>query len=189
MEKMNIRKILDRLNEEVGYKGLDNTGKNTEDRDDVVSRQAFNNWIREYKKITDGSGRNEIKPIKVSQFETLYFKADVERIIKIYRSNLVKAYKMKTVELPNKKIFLNGNEITLDQKGKRIAKTLLNHDPMTKMTEKEVEQFIENRKKDIIESLLDMKEVEYYAIQSIIDGNQITQTDLFENCVKKAPAD
>lgn len=189
MEKMNIRQILDRLNEEVGYKGLDNTGKNTEDRDDVVSRQAFNNWIREYKKITDGSGRNEIKPIKVNQFETLYFKADVERIIKIYRSNLKKAFKMKTVELPSKTIFLNGKEITLDQKGGRIAKTLLDHNPMTKMTEEEVKQFIDNRKKEIIESLLDMKEVEYYAIQSIIDGHPLKQSDLFKNCIKKAPAD
>lgn len=76
-EKVNIYQILDMFNEEVGYIGLDNSGKTTDERDDIITRKTFNNWIAEYNKTHP----RKIKGKKIDQFIKEYFKTDIEKLI------------------------------------------------------------------------------------------------------------
>jgi hypothetical protein len=75
--KVNIYDVLDMFNEEVGYKGLDNTGKATDERDDVITRQTFHNWVTEY----NATNLRKIKGEKVNQYNDEWFKSDVEKLI------------------------------------------------------------------------------------------------------------
>lgn len=94
-DKVDIYEILDIFNEEVSYKGLDNTGKTTDDRDDVINRQTFNNWLTEYNKTHSG----QIRSKKIDQRKNEWFKNDIEKLIqnKRVRKNLRLAYLRNTV--------------------------------------------------------------------------------------------
>ncbi|UOQ48841.1 hypothetical protein MUN88_01480 [Gracilibacillus caseinilyticus] len=96
-DKVDIFDILTMFNEEVGFKGLDNTDKTTDERDDVISRQTFNNWLREYNETHSG----QIKSKKVNQYQNEWFKSDIQKLIKNNRvqKNLHKAYIRNTVPL------------------------------------------------------------------------------------------
>lgn len=96
-DKVDIFDILDMFNEEVGYKGLDNTGKKTDERDDVISRQTFNNWLKEYNATHSGKIRSK----KINQYQNEWFKNDIEKLIKNKRvqKNLKLAYLRNTVPL------------------------------------------------------------------------------------------
>ncbi|WP_448667304.1 hypothetical protein [Aerococcus viridans] len=97
LERVDIYQILDMFNNEVGYKGLDNTGRTTEERDDVINRQTFNNWLREY----NSDSSRPIKGRKIDQYRNEWIKSDIEKLIKDYRvqKDLKAAYKRKTVEV------------------------------------------------------------------------------------------
>lgn len=96
--KVDIFNILNMFNESVGYKGLDNTGKKTDERDDVISRQTFNNWLRVYNSTHLD---RQIKSKKVNQYQNEWFKNDIEKLIqdKKVQKNLKQAYLRNTVPL------------------------------------------------------------------------------------------
>ncbi|MBF2468045.1 hypothetical protein [Listeria welshimeri] len=75
--KVNIYEILDMFNKEVGYKGLDNTGKSTDERDDVITRQTFHNWVTEY----NATNLRKIEGKKVNQYNDEWYKSDIEKLI------------------------------------------------------------------------------------------------------------
>lgn len=93
--KMNIYEILDRFNEEVDFKGLDNIGKTTDERDDVITRQTFNNWLREYNQ----TNTRKIRSKRIDQFNNEWFRLDIEKLIKTPRiqKRLSAAYLRATV--------------------------------------------------------------------------------------------
>lgn len=207
--KMTIHEILDRLNEEVGYEGLENTykvqvensnvivekDKITDERDDVISRQAFNNWVRDYNRVHEIP--HQIKSHKSNQFKFFYFESDVEKIIKVYKRRLEKAYKQKTVSLDDyqkslAKIFglkkVIGHEKQADRNN-RIAKTKLGIDSMSRITDEKVKKILEKEKGRIVDLLLNMDQVEEIAIQSLIGGNGILLKDIQEKCIKKSHTD
>ncbi|TCI52068.1 hypothetical protein EVJ30_10610 [Exiguobacterium sp. SH5S13] len=76
--KVKIYEILDMFNEEVGYKGLNNAGKTTNERDDVITRQTFNNWLKEY----NNSHERKIKSRAIDQYVNEWHKSDIEKLIK-----------------------------------------------------------------------------------------------------------
>src|SRR6476620_3032682 len=96
-DKVGIFDILDMFNEEVCYRGLDNRGKKTDERDDVISRQTFNNWIKEYNATHSGKIRSK----KINQYQNEWFRNDIEKLIKNKRvqKNLKLAYLRNTVPL------------------------------------------------------------------------------------------
>jgi len=95
--KVTIFDILDMFNEEVGFKGLNNEGKTTDDRDDVITRQTFNNWLREY----NATHSRPIKGKKIDQYQNEWFRLDIEKLIKDFKvqKKLKQAYARKTVPL------------------------------------------------------------------------------------------
>lgn len=95
--KVNIYEILDMFNEEVGYIGLDNEGKTTDERDDVITRQTFNNWLREYNQ----THTRKIRSKKIDQYNNEWYRLDIEKLIKTPRvqKRLKDAYLRKTEPL------------------------------------------------------------------------------------------
>lgn len=93
--KMNIYEILDRFNEEVDFKGLDNSGKTTNERDDVITRQTFNNWLREYNQ----KNTRKIRSKRIDQFNNEWFSRDIEKLIETpsIQKRLSAAYLRATV--------------------------------------------------------------------------------------------
>lgn len=111
--KVTIFDILDMFNAEVGYKGLSNAGKTTDERDDVVTRQTFNNWLREY----NATHSRPIKGKKIDQYQNEWFRRDIEKLINDSKvqKKLKQAYLRKTVPL------YSGYE-NLGQESKRVSK-------------------------------------------------------------------
>lgn len=95
--RMNIYEILDRFNKEVGYDGLDNDGKTTDERDDIITRQIFNHWLREYNKKNE----RKINSIRINQYNNEWYRRDIEKLIETEKiqDKLKKAYKRKTVAI------------------------------------------------------------------------------------------
>ncbi len=170
---MNIYEVLDYFNETVDYVGLDNKNKKTDDRDDVISRQAFNNWKSEFNNFIKSGiiTGTEIKAhYHQKSKEHRYFKTDVDRIIKHFKPRLVEEYYRKTIAIsdnPELKAF--GLKAKDDDKT-RIAKTRLNYIHFSNETDEDVRENIEEMKKRIIESFIDMEKVEEDAIQLILNG-------------------
>jgi len=96
-EKILIYEVLDMFNEEAGYKGLDNKGKKTDDRDDVIPRQTFNNWVVYYNKTHE----RPIKSRKIDQYNSEWYKSDIQKLLKTERvqKNLENAFLRETVPL------------------------------------------------------------------------------------------
>ena len=142
--KMNIYEILDRFNEEVNFVGLDNTGKITDERDDVITRQTFNNWLREYNQ----TNTRKIKSKQIDQHNNEWFRADIEKLIKTPRiqKRLRAAYLRATRPL------VNGLESS-----KRVSK-------------KYVESFFDGQSEDLEEAM--QLRIDSF-IDDIIKGNFI----------------
>lgn len=123
LEKVDIYQILDMFNKAVGYKGLDNTGKTTEERDDVINRQTFNNWLREY----NSDNPRPIKSKKIDQYRNEWFKSDIEKLIQDYRvqKNLKAAYKRKTVEVfKNLRVSKRYKQVRDEMHGQALSESL-----------------------------------------------------------------
>lgn len=69
-DKVEIHEILDMFNEAVGYEGLDNAGKITDERDDIITRHVFHSWVKIYNK----THTRPINSLKVDQYTKLWFK-------------------------------------------------------------------------------------------------------------------
>lgn len=95
--RMNIYEILDRFNEEVGYVGLNNDGKITDERDDIITRQTFNNWLREYNLTHE----REIRSKRIDQYNHEWYRRDIEKLIQTRKiqNKLKKQYKRNTVAI------------------------------------------------------------------------------------------
>lgn len=96
-EKVDIYEILDMFNDAIGYRGLNNNGKITSERDDVISRHSFNNWLREYNNTRDES--EQIHSEIIDQRNNQWLKSDIEKLIqdKNVRKKLKNAYLRNTV--------------------------------------------------------------------------------------------
>ncbi|EXJ23869.1 hypothetical protein ADIAL_0661 [Alkalibacterium sp. AK22] len=96
-KKILIYEVLDMFNEEVGFKGLDNTGKVTNERDDVIDRHNFNHYVDEYNKTHE----RKIKPRKLDQYHNEWFKSDIQKLISDTKvqKKIKSAYKRKTVPI------------------------------------------------------------------------------------------
>ncbi|WDF05494.1 hypothetical protein [Shouchella hunanensis] len=96
-DKVEIHEILDMFNEAVGYEGLDNTGKITKNRDDVITRYVFYNWVDEYNK----THTRPFKSQKVDQRTNVWFRSDIEKLIKTpkVQEKLERAYLKETTDL------------------------------------------------------------------------------------------
>lgn len=119
-EEMNIHEVLDYINDKFNYAGIDNNGRKTKDRDDLIKKNAFHNWIRRYNEKNTRKNlsirnfnkraqqQNEpkkellkiIEPIKTSKQnkDTFYKREDVDILIKLHQKSLNKAYLEKTKE-------------------------------------------------------------------------------------------
>lgn len=95
--RIDIFKILDWFNEEVGYDGLNNEGKKTDERDDIITRQIFNHWLREYEKQIE----KKIKSKRISQYKNEWYIKDIKKLIETdeVQYKLKKAYERKTVAI------------------------------------------------------------------------------------------
>lgn len=101
MSDLTIHDVLDYINDSCGYIGLNNDNKITDDRDDVISRQTFNNWKSEYNRSVKSGKINssEIKSYSVDQYTSKYKKDDVVRLVKHFEQRLVKPFNDKTIEI------------------------------------------------------------------------------------------
>lgn len=118
-KEMNIHEVLDYINHQFKYYGLDNQGKALNVRDDLITKNVFYNWIRRYnekiKRYNEGIKqryqrptdeitnklRKQIIPIKKSKgnLGTLYKIQDVNLLINEKRKDLEEQYINKTEEV------------------------------------------------------------------------------------------
>src|SRR5699024_11811182 len=89
--------ILEMFKEEVGFTGQNNAGKTTDDREDVITRQTYNKWLREY----NATHSRPIKGKKIDQYQNEGFRLDIAKLIKDFKvqKKLKQAYARKTVPL------------------------------------------------------------------------------------------
>lgn len=146
--RMNIYEILDRFNEEIGYDGVNNDGKTTDERDDIITRQIFNNWLREYNKESE----REIKSIRINQYNNEWYRSDIEKLIKteIIQYRLKMAYKRKTVAINIWKDPLKTIRVSEKKYEKYLEE---NENSMNEAIEKRIDSIIE----DIIENNFTLK--------------------------------
>lgn len=169
--KLTIQEVLDLINEEYGYHGLSNESVNsTDERDDLVSRSLFNKYKNRYNKE---SGK-QIQPIKVNQKLYLYEKEDIIDLIDYFDKHIVKVLHKKTIDFSqhiSEEVGAFGfkYEPKIEDKYKRIAISTLNIE-MNMMSEEEIERLIEENRKKILSTFVDMKKVNEDAVQLIVDG-------------------
>jgi hypothetical protein len=146
--RMNIYEILDRFNEEVGYDGVNNDGKTTDERDDIITRQIFNNWLREYNKESE----REIKSIRINQYNNEWYRSDIEKLIKteIIQYRLKMAYKRKTVAINIWKAPSKTRRVSKKKYEKYLEE---NENSMNEAIDKRMDSII----KDIIENNFTLK--------------------------------
>lgn len=137
MEYLTIHEILDYINDTCGYIGLSNTNKTTDERDDVISRQAINNWKSEYNRSVKAGKINasEIKSHIVDQYTAKYKKDDIERLIKHFEQRLIKPYNDKTIE------------VVINNQRKRISERLYYASAIDLFKENELDNTLEQFKK------------------------------------------
>ena len=101
MEYMTMHEILDHINHLCGFIGLNNDNKKTDDRDDVISRQAWNNWKAEYNRgVKSGEiDGTEVQTHVIDQYVSKYKKSDVDTIIAHFETRLGKPFTDKTLEV------------------------------------------------------------------------------------------
>lgn len=146
--RVNIYEILDMFNEEVDYDGLNNDGKTTDERDDIITRQNFNNWLREFNKESE----RKIKSKKINQYNNEWYRSDIEKLIKtdVIQYRLKKAYKRNTVAI---NIWRDPSK-TIRVSKKKYEKYLEeNENSMNEAIEKRMDSIIE----DIIENNFTLK--------------------------------
>ncbi|GAQ18476.1 hypothetical protein OPHB3_2416 [Oceanobacillus picturae] len=155
-DKMEIHEILDMFNEAVGYDGLDNTGKITKDRDDVITRHVFHNWVGIFNK----THTRPIKSQKVDQYTKVWFRNDIEKLIKtpIVQKKLKNAYLKETIDL-------YGENGIYGLPSRRVSKKY-----KEKMDERNNDGFVQAIKSRM-EQLID--EIIEHHFTLLFDGNQI----------------
>lgn len=191
-EKILIYEVLDMFNEEVGYKGLDNKGKKTDDRDDIIPRQTFNNWVTHYNK----THARPIKSRRIDQYNSEWYKRDIQKLIKTERvqKNLKNAYLRETVPLfeafedmgfastrvskkykeAKEELFRKGNSEGLSQSIKNVMDQLMNEIIDRYFTLSFKGNQIDGKnyinKSDIIKDFIDIRKLEDEAFK-IVDKN------------------
>lgn len=201
-DKVRIYEILDMFNEEVGYKGLNNTGKVTDERDDVITRQTFNNWLNEYNNSHD----RKIKSRAIDQYINEWHKSDIEKLIKdkkvqkklkaSYLRNTVplfedwKSMKLLSVQRVSKKYKSEQDELRKQSNSESLASSI--EEIMNSIIEEVIDYhfnvFFEDEKVDvrryinrskIIEDFINIKKVEEEAFE-IVD--QQYGTPEYDSC-------
>lgn len=155
-DKVDIYGILDMFNEAVGYDGLDNTGKITKNRDDVITRHVFHNWVDEYNK----THTRPIKSRKVDQRTNVWFRSDIEKLIKTpkVKEKLERAYLKETT-------YLYGENEVYGLPNRRVSKKY-----KEKMDERYNEGFVQAIK-NRVEQLID--EIIEHHFNLLFNGNKI----------------
>lgn len=201
-DKVRIYEILDMFNEEVGYKGLNNTGKVTDERDDVITRQTFNNWLNEYNNSHD----RKIKSRAIDQYINEWHKNDIEKLINdkkvqkklkaSYLRNTVplfedwKSMKLLSVQRVSKKYKSEQDELRKQSNSESLASSI--EEIMNSIIEEVIDYhfsvFFEDEKVDvrryinrskIIEDFINIKKVEEEAFE-IVD--QQYGTPEYDSC-------
>lgn len=182
-DKVEIHEILDMFNEAVGYNGLDNTGKITKIRDDVITRYVFYNWVDEYNK----THTRPIKSQKVDQRTNVWFRNDIEKLIKTTKvqEKLKRAYLKETTDLygetgmyglPNRRVSKKYKEKMDERNNEGFVQAIKSR------MEQLIDEIIENHftllcdtnqinvktyinKKEIIKEFIDLEKVEEEAFK------------------------
>gem|GEM_PF-6865934 len=205
-DKVNIFDILDMFNEVVGYKGLDNAGKCTDERDDVISRQTFNNWLREY----NATHSRQIKSQKIDQYHNEWFKSDIEKLIqdKKIQKRLEHAYLRGTVALFEEWEsvgFLSNQRVSKKyKKAQNELRDQGNSEALAKSMERTINQLIDEvienhftlyfesnqidgkkyiKRSEIIECFIDEKKIEEEAFKIIDNDYGVLEYDNQGNIV------
>lgn len=182
-EKVEIHEILDMFNEEVGYQGLDNKGKITKDRDDVITRYVFYNWVDIFNK----THTRPIESQEVDQRTNVWFRSDIEKLIKNpkVQEKLKNAYLKQTTDLygdigmyglPNRRVSRKYKEKMVEKNNEGFVQAIKSR------MEQLIDEVIENHftllcdshkidvnkylnKEEIIIKFIDMKKVEEEAFK------------------------
>lgn len=186
-DKVEIHEILDMFNEAVGYEGLDNTGKITKNRDDVITRYVFYNWVEIYNK----THTRPIESQEVDQRTNVWFRSDIEKLIKTpkVQEKLKRAYLKETTDLygdsgmyglPNRRVSKKYKEKMDERNNEGFVQAIKSR------IEQLIDEIIENHfkllcdsnqinvknyinKNEIIKEFIDMKKIEEEAFK-IEDG-------------------
>lgn len=203
-KEMSIHTVLDYINYKFKYDGIDNIGKITKDRDDLITKNAFHNWIRRYnekvqqknegvqqynKRAKKNNERlkeleNLIQPVKKGErnSDTFYKRKDVDLLINEHRESLKKIYLDKTEE-----IWTGWNQ---DER-RRVAKTVIqqreaNDDYIDYMHQQRTSDLKEKVLEKIIIKFVDedklIKDCKSYLNEEIKEINleDYIRTDLFK---------